>query len=141
MDENKTEILESKTETVEEVKEETTKVDIDVTATTNPPEISVVDARQNSQESLKVDDMTERTSKIDIQFAEQSKQLEEMKRELDELRNTTKTLTEQKEKLENDISSLRENPFYNPSKNVNGLPNKNVTEYSYEDIRNMRKGI
>lgn len=121
-------------------KEETKEVNIDVTATTDSPK--VVDERQHPQDSLKVDvTTTEVKNNLDIRVAEQSKQLEEMKKELDALKVSNKELNEQKEKLEKDISSLRENPFYNASKNINGLNTKNTTEYSVEDIRNMRKGI
>jgi septal ring factor EnvC (AmiA/AmiB activator) len=134
--------LEPVPETV--VKEETnivenTNENTNITATTENSPIPVVDETKISQEGLKEDNAS--VNRVDIQLAEQSKQLEEMKKELEALKTSNKELNDQKTKLENDISSLRENPFYNASKNVSGLANIKTTEYSYEDIRNMRKGI
>lgn len=139
MEENKVEEIVFE-EAIEEVKtEETKEINIDVTATTEKSPVPVVDETNISQEGLKVDNTS--VNRVDIQLAEQSKQLEEMKKELEALKTSNKELNDQKTKLESDISSLRENPFYNASKNINGLNTKNTTEYSVEDIRNMRKGI
>ena len=123
-------------ETKEEINE---NLNITADDTSTPPsEDAITDTTQSQVVNEFVNEKEISTTNI---VAEQTEQLEAIKKEYEGLKEINKTLSDKIKELENDIASLRENPFYKSGRTSSDLKMKNTDEYSKEDVERMRKRI
>ena len=149
--------IEATEETKEEIKEDTS-----ITATDNEGN-TVSEAKNISQDEPKNEEAKEpaktEPSKEDVMkvaLADYNKQLEEMRTLYDGLKKgyedeinkvkadyeeKLKVAEERSQKLENDISELRESPFYKSSTTTSDKPMTGLKEYTEDDIAKLRNKI